>query len=155
MEGDQVREGSADGRPPLMITRFGRDNRATMKTRRFLSCFFLAASFVSSCTDTGTAPAFKAGIQGRVYSIAAPGPTPVNWVPPPLERVSTVVVLDASRRAVFELLTDNQGRFSSALDPGTYYLRVKESLIPVETGPYPVRAGETVTVRADVDSGMR
>jgi hypothetical protein len=110
---------------------------------------------VGGCHDSGDTPLLVTGIQGQVYSIATPGPTPVGWVPPPLEIISTVLVLDSSHKLLIEVLTDNKGKFSVELQPGTYYLRVKESMIPAETGPYVLSAGELLTVRAHYDSGMR
>jgi len=69
--------------------------------------------------------------------------------------VCTVIVLDTDRKLVKEFATDEKGRFKTSLQPGTYYLRVRKSRIPAETGPYEVRPGETVAVRAHYDNGMR
>jgi hypothetical protein len=126
-----------------------------MKMFRFILSLAMVSAAMSSCNDSGNAPVPSTGIQGQVYSIATPGPTPVGWVPPPLEKISTILVLDSNHKFIFEVLTDNQGRFTVELEPGTYYLRVKESLIPAETGPYVVRAGELLSVRAHFDNGMR
>jgi hypothetical protein len=125
-----------------------------MKTIFAFSLAIVAAA-MGGCHDSGSAPPLMSGIQGQVYSIATPGPTPVGWVPPPLEKISTVLVLDANHKLLIEVLTDYKGRFSIELQPGTYYLRVKESMIPAETGPYVVSTGELVTVRANYDNGMR
>lgn len=108
---------------------------------------------IVGCKDVGDTPI--TGIQGQVYSIATPGPIPVGWIPPPLEQVSTVLVLSSDREVIVQSLTDNKGRFTISLSPGTYLLRVKESRIPAETGPYVVRVGEMIPVRADYDNGMR
>jgi hypothetical protein len=94
-------------------------------------------------------------MRGQVYSIATPGPTPINWTPPPLETISTVILLDTKRTLLQEILTDNKGKFTVALLPGTYYLRVKESFIPAETGPYILKSGEVLGVEAHFDNGMR
>ncbi len=119
--------------------------------------FLLAIVFaaVSGCNDSGNSPLPMTGIQGQVFSIATPGPTPVGWVPPPLEKVSTILVLDSNHKSIFQVLTDVKGRFIVELQPGAYYLRVKESMIPAETGPYAVKVGELVSAQAHYDNGMR
>jgi hypothetical protein len=66
-----------------------------------------------------------------------------------------VIVLNADHRSIFDLRTDNKGRFACELTPGTYFLRVKESMIAAETGPYVVKPGDVLSVRAHFDSGMR
>jgi hypothetical protein len=126
-----------------------------MKASRIVIRFVMLTVSIGGCRDSGTSPTITTGMQGQVYSIATPGPTPINWVPPPLEQVSTVIVLDSDHRSILELLTDNKGRFSCELKPGTYFLRVKESMIAAETGPYVVTTAEVLSVRAHVDSGMR
>jgi hypothetical protein len=126
-----------------------------MKASRIVVWFVMLTVSIGGCQDSGTSPAKATGIQGQVYSIATPGPTPINWVPPPLEQVSTVIVLNSDHRSILELLTDTKGRFSCELRPGSYFLRVKESMMAVETGPYDVKTGEVLSVRAHVDSGMR
>ena len=125
-----------------------------MKTM-FLFSLAMVVSAVSGCNDSGNSPLRTTGIQGQVYSIATPGPTPVGWVPPPLEKISTVLVLDSNHKLIVEALTDVKGRFTIELEPGTYYLRVKESMIAAETGPHIVTAGALSSVRAHYDNGMR
>jgi hypothetical protein len=107
------------------------------------------------CKDSGSVIVDDTGIQGQVYLISKPGPIPIGWVPPPLEQVNTIQVLDAQRRIVREERTSDKGRFMISLQPGTYYLRVKESPIPVETGLYEVMSGRILTVEAHYDTGMR
>ena len=126
-----------------------------MKTLRLFLTLATIAVAVNSCNDSGSSPLPTAGMQGQVYSIATPGPTPEGWTPPPLEMISTIIVLDSNHKFLFEFLTDNKGRFTIELQPGTYYLRVKESRISSETGPYVVRARELTPVRAHYDNGMR
>jgi hypothetical protein len=115
----------------------------------------IAAAAIGGCRDSGIAAFPMTGIQGQVYSIATPGPTPIGWVPPPLEMISTVLVLDTNHKQITEVVTDDKGRFMFELQPGTYYLRVKESMILAETGPYVVTSGALVSVRAHYDNGMR
>ena len=124
-----------------------------MKYVMLISICALSVFCMMGCKDLGDMP--MTGIQGQVYSIATPGPTPVGWIPPPLEEVSTVLVLSSNREVIVQSLTDNKGRFTISLSPGTYLLRVKESRIPAETGPYVLRVGEMIPVRADYDNGMR
>lgn len=100
-------------------------------------------------------PQHETGMQGQVLLISKPGPIPIGWVPPPLEQVTSIQVFDAMRKLVQETMTSVQGRFSIFLPPGTYYLRVKESPIPAETGPYEVTSGKMLTVEAHFDNGMR
>ena len=94
-------------------------------------------------------------LQGQVYNLSHPGPIPIGWIPPPLEAVSTIIVLDTQRKFVLETSSDNKGKFQISLPVGNYYLRVKESPLPVETGPYSLKEGETLSVEAYFDNGMR
>ena len=122
---------------------------------RSLVCCVLVLSIFAGCRDTGVSIALDSGIDGQVYSIGSPGPIPVGWIPPPLETVSSIVVLDAAHRQMKEFATDGKGHFRTSLSPGTYFLRVKESLIPAETGPFDVTAGKVLSVAAYYDNGMR
>lgn len=131
-----------------------------LRVRRLKLSFVILALVLplvvlSSCEDSGSALDVETAIQGQVYSIGTPGPVPFNWTPPPLEMVCTIIALDTDRKLVKEFTTDEKGRFKISLQPGTYYLRVKESRIAAETGPYEVRPGEIVIVRAHYDNGMR
>ena len=126
-----------------------------MRTLWFILLLAMVSAATSGCNDFGNAPVPITGIQGQVYSIATPGPTPEGWIPPPLEMVSTILVLDRNKKLIVEVITDSKGRFISPLDPGTYYVRVKESWVPAETGPYTLRDGEMLSVRANYDNGMR
>jgi hypothetical protein len=126
-----------------------------MKNKFFFLLIFLTLAIIVGCRDSGTSPIEDAGIQGQVYSISTPGPTPIGWTPPPLEIISTIVVLDTNKKLVKEFATDEKGRFKIFLPPGTYYLRVKESMIPAETGPYEVKRGEILLAEAHYDNGMR
>jgi hypothetical protein len=126
-----------------------------MKNTIHISAIFLSLAIVGGCRDLGTSPIEDTGIQGQVYSIATPGPTPIGWTPPPLEIMSTIVVLDVNKKLVKEFATDGRGRFKIILPPGRYFLRVKESMIPAETGAYDVRSGEIMAAEAHYDNGMR
>lgn len=110
---------------------------------------------LTSCQDSGSILPLESGIEGQVYLISTPGPVPEGWTPPPLEMITTIVVLDGSRTIVKEFSTSAKGRFKTDLEPGTYFLRVKESPVPAETGPYVVKPGQMLTVGAHYDSGMR
>jgi hypothetical protein len=119
-----------------------------------VACLLLVAPW-DGCKDSGSDVIVDTGIQGQVYLISKPGPIPIGWVPPPLEHVNTIVVLDAQRRIVLEAATNDKGWFMIPLQPGMYYLRVKESPIPAETGPYFVDSGKILSAEAHFDSGMR
>jgi hypothetical protein len=121
----------------------------------WLILFLVAVSATLGGCNSWNAPDPMTGVSGQVYSIATPGPTPVGWVAPPLEKVSTILVFDSKHKSLAQALTDSKGKFTIGLEPGTYYLRVKESMIPAETGPHDVRAGELLSVRAHYDNGMR
>ena len=112
-------------------------------------------SFTESCKDVGTAPVQSTGIMGQVLLISAPGPIPVGWVPPPLEQVNTIQVLNSERTLILEEKTSAKGTFTISLEPGMYYLLVKESPIRVETGPIFVIRGRMVVAQAHYDNGMR
>ena len=119
-----------------------------------LACLLLIALW-DGCKDSGSILVDDTGIQGQVYLISKPGPIPIGWVPPPLEQVNTIQVLDAQRRIVREERTSDKGKFMISLQPATYYLRIKESPNPAETGPYEVTSGRILTVEAHYDTGMR
>lgn len=114
---------------------------------------------LTCCSDPTSLPTpplqYPNVLQGQVYNLSHPGPIPIGWVPPPLEIVSTIIVLDSNRRIIFESLSDKKGKFQLMLPSGTYYLRVKESPIPAETGPYFLNEGQTLLVEAHYDNGMR
>ena len=121
--------------------------------RLIAGCILLA--LLTGCGDLGTEPSPAAVLSGQVYLISKPGPIPIGWIPPPLEQVNTVLVLDAGRIQIREVATDKRGSFSVSVNPGTYYLRVKGSPIPVETGPFVCVAGITTAAEAHFDNGMR
>jgi len=124
--------------------------------RLIAGCLFLAlTALLPGCIDSGTTPAPEAILHGQVFLISKPGPIPIGWIPPPLEQVNTIVVLNTERLKVREVTTDNRGMFSFSIAPGAYYLRVKESPIPAETGPYLCTPGASTLAEAHFDNGMR
>jgi hypothetical protein len=129
--------------------------RTTMRFHLLiLACLLLVAPW-DGCKDSGSVNVEDTGVQGQIFLISKPGPIPIGWVPPPLEQVNTIRVLDDQRRIVREAATNEKGMFMILLQPGTYYLRVKESPIQVETGPYELTSGRILTVQAHFDNGMR
>lgn len=94
-------------------------------------------------------------LNGQVLLISYPGPQPIGWIPPPLQEVNVVQILNEQRRVVREVATDATGRFHLSLAPNSYYLRVKNSPLPVETGPYVLQAGHVLVVEAHYDNGLR
>jgi hypothetical protein len=125
-----------------------------MRFRTFILALYLVVA-LAGCGDSGSAIFEGTGVQGQVYLISKPGPIPIGWIPPPLEQVMTVQVLDAQRSIVREEKTNDKGKFMISLRPATYYLRVRESPLPAETGPYEVVSGRILTVEAHFDNGMR
>ncbi|MCX6134536.1 MAG: carboxypeptidase-like regulatory domain-containing protein [Ignavibacteriales bacterium] len=119
-----------------------------------LACIFVLAAW-DGCKDSGSILDDDSGIEGQVFLISKPGPIPIGWIPPPLEQVNTIQVLDAQRKIVREAATSDKGKFIIPVQPGTYYLRVKESPITAETGPFVIAAGRYLIVEAHYDSGMR
>lgn len=112
-------------------------------------------TLIVGCEDLGTESAPGAILYGQVLLISKPGPIPIGWIPPPLEQVNTVLVLNTDRKQVREVTTDNRGTFSISITPGTYHLRVKESPIPAETGPFLCAPGISTVAEAHFDNGMR
>jgi hypothetical protein len=124
------------------------------RVKRILPIVLILA-LTNGCRDAGSTPEPEGVLEGQVLLISKPGPIPIGWIPPPLEMVTTVIVLDAGKIIVKQTSTDAKGTFSIPLSPGTYYLRVKESPIPSDTGPYTILAGERRTAEAHYDNGMR
>ena len=122
-----------------------------MRHSLFLLTTLLAIVFLFGCTDQG-AP--QSGMTGQVVSICVPS-FPSGWTPPPLESVSTIVVLDQNGLPVMEARTDNKGRFNISIPQGTYFILVEESPVRNETGPYNVKVGETVSVVAHYQCTIR
>ena len=120
-----------------------------------LILFFL----LTNCTDPTSLPtptlAHSGILNGQVYNLSHPGPIPIGWVPPPYEAVCTVIAQDIQQNIRLEVDTDSHGKFQILVPPGTYYLRVKESRLSSITGPYQLRDGETLEVKAYYDNGMR
>ena len=122
--------------------------------RAFLFCTLLAISFVFlQCKDNPAQANLTSGMQGQVYDVSSPGPTQKE--PTPLARVSTVVVLDSDNHEVLTVKTDARGSFEIPLDAGKYYLRVSESPVPRETGPFMLVEGDISVVAAYYDVGMQ
>ncbi len=114
---------------------------------------------LTSCSDPSSLPTpplqYPNVLQGQVYILSHPGPIPIGWIPPPLETISTIIVLNNQRKIILETPTDRKGKFQIMLPTGIYFLRVKESPIPAETGPYYLKEGQTLLVEAYYDNGMR
>ena len=120
-----------------------------------LLIFFILISVNCSDSTSLPSPSQFGVLSGQVNNLSHPGPIPVGWTPPPLDTVSTIIVLDNQRKIILETSSDKKGKFQLMLPSGTYYLRVKESPIPAETGPYFLNEGQTVLVEAHYDNGMR
>jgi hypothetical protein len=114
---------------------------------------------MTTCSDPALLPLpTKDGLgylQGQVYNLSHPGPIPEGWTPPPYEAECTVIVQNLENEIYIEKLTGSKGEFTIAVPPGKYYLRIKNSPISSVSGPYFVRVGEIVLVKAYFDNGMR
>jgi len=126
-----------------------------MKTFALILISLLLILMWNGCKDLGLSVVEETGITGQVYLISSPGPVPVNWSPPPFEQVSTIVVMNVQKNIVEQKQTSKTGEFMISLPAGTYYLRVKESPLPAETGPFEISSGRILTVQAHYDNGMR
>jgi len=95
-------------------------------------------------------------IYGQVYNLSHPGPVPVGWTAPPLKQISTIKILDSNKKVLDETTTDSTGFFEGVVNPGTYYVSVKESSVQSETGPIVLsRKGDSITIKVYYDNGMR
>lgn len=141
------------------ITYTGAAKKSEAEMKKYLLCIFTAVIFflIESCSNSNPLPSpVESGIMtGRVYSIGAPGPIPIGWTPPPYKQVCTIQTLDTQKNIVAENKSNEQGVFQIIVPPGFYYLRVKKSPIPAETGPYQVKIGVIISVVANYDNGMR
>jgi hypothetical protein len=108
-----------------------------------------------ACHDLTPPPEYESGFEGQVYNISHPGPIPIGWIAPPLEMVVTVMVLDGDKQLQTKVQTDAKGGFFVALAPGTYFLSVKESMVPTESGPFTLLPNQRLMVQAYYDNGMR
>ena len=116
-----------------------------------IGAMLIVVTFLSGCMDEGTP---QSGMTGQVFSICVPS-FPSGWTPPPLERVSTVIILDVNQLPIMEARTDDKGRFTLLISQGTYFIRVKESPVHAETGPYSVKVCEVVSVAAHYQCAIR
>jgi hypothetical protein len=125
----------------------------------FYFCLFIFFLGFTSCTDLDSLPTlplkYPNVLYGQVYNLSHPGPIPVGWVPPPYEAICTVIIQDVDQNITINVKADSAGKFNTMVQDGNYYLRVKESALSSVTGPYNVHNGETVTVKAYFDNGMR
>ena len=118
----------------------------------FLFCLI---SVLQVCCQQSTQPNPETGIKGQVYEIGSPAITP-DWTPPPLKKVSTIILQDSSRIELMEFNTDSLGSFSVSLKPDTYFLIVKDSTRPQkENGPFIVLQDKVTSAKVYHDNGVR
>ena len=95
-------------------------------------------------------------IHGQVYNLSHAGPVPDGWTPPPLARISTIRLLNNNKDFLSEISTYSDGSFTCAVNPGTYYVSVKESPVQSEEGPIVLnRKGDGINIKVYYDNGMR
>ena len=117
----------------------------------------------TSASGTGT-PGMS-GTQGMLAGDVVAGPTcPVERAedpcPPQAVPNREVQILGANNSVVAKVTTDGKGRFTVALAPGTYTVTV-----PIQQGQIGMRqvsdvkvtitAGQTATVKIELDTGIR
>jgi hypothetical protein len=122
---------------------------------------------VATATATAAArqPVVSAGSHGTLVAKVEAGPTcPVeqaeNPCPPKPVADRQVTIETPAGAVVMTAMTDAQGRFSVALPPGTYVVRVEAvpgqmGLRQVSDGKVTVTEGQTATVTIEVDTGIR
>ena len=125
-----------------------------MRHLSFLLLLWFFSIFLFSCQQA-TPPKAETGIEGRIYEIGIPV-APKDWTPPPLKEMQTIVVSDSNRVASQEFTTDSLGTFRVALQAGTYFLMVKDTIWPQsQNGPFVVEAGHVSSVKVYHDNGVR
>jgi hypothetical protein len=132
--------------------------------------FVLAVGLVmglSACAPGGTGGAIQGATitpQGTVNGLVVAGPTcPVERADqpcPPKPVPDRLVLLEtAGGQVVARVTTDQNGKFTVTLPPGTYDLKVPagSNLYPVQraVSEVTVIAGQTVQVQIMLDSGIR
>jgi hypothetical protein len=126
--------------------------------RRSLPILLVAAVLATSCARTASPEATKSGVRGIVLS----GPScPVETMDSPCpdrpwEGTVTATAQDGS--VAGETQTDQDGRFTLPLPPGTYTLTPQvEEAGPPSAAPQEVTVNEDefTDVRLSVDSGIR
>ena len=126
-----------------------------MQRFQVFTALLTALALFAACRDLTSPTLLESGLEGQVYDISHPGPIPIGWVAPPLEMVVTVIVLDSDKNALMEVQTNAKGSFFVSLAAGTYFLSVKESPVPTESGPFTLLPNRRLTVQAYYDNGMR
>ncbi len=126
-----------------------------MKIVRGIAILSIGMTVAVGChKDQLTGTALASGIEGQVYRVDAPA-VRIGWTPPPFEHVATILVLTPRGDTIRVAVTDSLGRFEILLPSGEYFLRVKESPLPIRTGPFTVPAEGMIRADADYDGGIR
>lgn len=105
-----------------------------------------------------TATPAPSGIEGQtLMGPACPGPVRVDTPCPDTPVQATLTILNLAGEQVTQIKSDEQGRFTLRLPPGTYTLQ-PEPLNAVQHGmpiSATVTAGEMLSVTITYDSGIR
>jgi hypothetical protein len=129
--------------------------RGVIFNSRLLLIGLFILLLIASCMETIIDDYNLGTMKGQVYSINTPGPIHEGWTPPPLEEVSTIVIMNEEKKVTAEIKTNVKGSFTFQIPAGLYFLKVKESRIPNESGPFTLHKDETLTVEVFYDNGMR
>lgn len=123
----------------------------------FYSICLILSVFITSCfkSHPNEINASQGMFSGVVQNISYAGGVPENWTPPRYLKKCTIVLLDNNRKHLKEFSTNDEGVFQFFVDPGTYYLVVKESPVQDETGPCIVQSGQILNVLAKYDIGLK
>jgi len=125
-----------------------------MKRISLLLSICFCAILLLCCQQT-ISPKIESGIVGQIYEVGSPA-VPVDWTPPPLKGVRTIVVSDSNHVDLQTLESDSLGEFKIRLPAGTYFLLVKDPVRPQgQNGPFVVAAGQIASVKVYHDNGMR
>ena len=121
--------------------------------RRFL---LLALLLMTGCggEQSGGRSSDSAELSGVVMIGPTPGPCMANS---PCTRPAGDVELafGTSGQAVTRTTTDEQGRYSVRLEPGTYLVRAVDYPLPATIQPATVTVEDDTRVNIEIDSGVR
>ena len=138
-----------------------------MRTHHILVRCMLGAALAlglllcAACGQTLVPSAGQGTLDGQVVAGPMCGVQPANRTCPDQPVANRPVSIETSAGTVVATATtDAQGKFSVALDPGSYVVRVaiirgQVGMRQSSPGNVVVRAGQTVSVTIELDTGIR